>query len=208
MLKVQFALWAPTALYGLPEVVIADHDFGWLPVQAAGQYTTAFIDDWLARPRLTCCDFQGGLLLDIDGVRWNGTGFDEFWMTVSWYWALTQLWHGATEAQAHPWEEGHLILQRAGDRLTMFETRHTPDFCYPVTVDWADGVQQVAAHGQVYAQWARGVRASVEQRFPTIPLPTHIDAAFTLDEKAAKILQEINLRDIEAIEAFVALVGV
>jgi hypothetical protein len=78
------------------------------------------VDAYLATPHLTCCSFQLGFHVDVDGVPWSDEGtLDEPRMTWSWVRALTELCGGAGAAHAVPWEESSLTLVREGDVVTM-----------------------------------------------------------------------------------------
>lgn len=56
------------------------------------------LDHYLSIPRerLTCCSFQGGFCIDVNGKPWNGDApddycIDEFWMTLHWLMALEEV---------------------------------------------------------------------------------------------------------------------
>jgi hypothetical protein len=66
--------------------------------------------------RLSCCSFQGGFLIRIDGKPWNDVyAIDEFWMTFTWVAALKSLVRANDQkstASAFPWEGSRLFLSR------------------------------------------------------------------------------------------------
>lgn len=208
-IKVQFALWVPHDWCGFAEVT-CDGEFSWLPIEHAAAYNDLLIEDWLGRERLTCCDFQGGFLIDFDGKRWNENAIDEFQFTMTWLMALEKLLNGETEAHVSPYEQGTLLLLRDEDNLTMFEPEvnvrsRRADFCPPITVSFAAFTQQVAAQSKLFAAWVRSLNAAVQRRHPPVNA-TYIPAAYTPEEKLVKITQEIPLHYAEQVEAFASRV--
>lgn len=182
----------------------------WLPVIHAARHNTTLIADWLQNERLTCCDFQGGFLIDVENRRWNDGCVDEFWMTVSWFAALHRLLDGEPTATAVVWEEGQLHLERSGDTLTMYETRWTADFCSPVTVSFADFTQQIAREGLHFAAWVRALHAELTANHPNDELLTALQIMGSHSypesevEKRSKILHEVNILFAEQAENFAA----
>jgi hypothetical protein len=190
--------------------VCEDDDFCWLPIEHAAAYTDLLIDDWLGRNHLTCCDFKGGFLINLDGQRWNENAIDEFMFTMTWLAAIEKLLNGETQASVSPYEHGELLLLRDGDNLTMFEPqvyirRKLPKFCPLVTVSFAAFTCQIAAHSQRLAAWISKIHAEIQPRNPPI-MNTHIPIATIPEEKLVKITHEIPLRYAEQAEAFAARV--
>ena len=66
---------------------------------------------------MSCCAFQGGFLITIDGKPWNEIyGLDEFAMSFTWLHALKKLLQSDSSqpstTNAFPWEESTMELQR------------------------------------------------------------------------------------------------
>jgi hypothetical protein len=187
--------------------VCDDDDFCWLPVSKAALYNDQLIDDWLARERLTCCDFQGGFLIDVNKTRWNDTAVDEYWMTMSWLSAITRLMQGESRAMAYPWEESHLILERSGDQLTLYEERYEKmGVCAPMNLPFSAFTQHIAGQSNLFAMWVRSLHTSLAQRHPDLSLlPTRIAIAQSPEEKLIKIQQEISAECCRQAEQYVRL---
>lgn len=91
----------------------------------------------LAEPALSCCSFQGGYCLFVDGEAWNGDAdslsgelcfcFDEFWMTTSWLNALQRLLAGESGPVLMAyWEESRAEMAwYPPDLLTLIDKHHT-----------------------------------------------------------------------------------
>jgi hypothetical protein len=177
----------------------------WMPIEFAAVYVEEFIQHWLDDSPLTCCDFQGGFEIDVDGKWWNDGAIDEFWMTMHWFQAIEAFLNGATEQEIRVWEEGHLILQRTADAFTMYERNHRPDACPPVTVSFNSLVTQMCAQAQVFAAWVRSLHEEVNRRLPNADFKA-IGRSFvnrdpeTTEEKLAKIFFEVPLSFVDQIE--------
>jgi hypothetical protein len=208
MINVQFAVHVPQSWREFNEVVEDETDFCWLPVSKATSYNDLLIDEWLSRERLTCCDFQGGFLITVNGTRWNGTLIDEYWMTMSWFNALERLIRGESRASAFPWEEGEVILERSGDHLTLYEKDHVRHGeCPPITLPFTAFTQHIAGQSRLFANWVRSLHESIALRNPDLSLlPTHIQIARSPEEKLIKIQQEISAACREQAERFVHLI--
>ena len=209
-IKVQFAVWVPLEWCGFAEVVCEYDDFSWLPIENAAAYNNLLIDDWLGRNQLTCCDFQGGFLINLDGQRWNENAIDEYKFTKTWLDAIEKLLNGETEVRVAPYEQGELVLLRDGDNLTMFEPQVSirskrADFCPPVMVSFTTFTGQIAEQGKQFAAWARSLNADVQRRNPPV-ITIPIQVAYSPEEKLVKITHEIPMRYAEQAEAFAARV--
>jgi hypothetical protein len=217
MLDVRFMLTLLENQTVYPDAVSEDRWLRWLPVTAAPPQVAALVEDWLREDRLTCCSFQGGFWITINGQEWNQRTTDEFWMTLSWLRGLSLLLNGETHAVVYFWEEGALNLERDGDVLMMAEherhQQHTPDFCPPVLVSFMDFVRQIARESQLFAEWMRALHSEIARRHPlddVLNAMKAVDARHALPvtdiEKLGKILWEIPPTFIDDIEQFVALV--
>jgi hypothetical protein len=194
ILNIQFAVCVPPSWRNFEDVVADEPDFCWLPVSKAAQYNDLLIDDWLSRERLTCCDFQGGFLIDADRTRWNSTSVDEYWMTMSWLNALTRLIQGESPVSAYPYEEGEMILERSGDRLTLYEKEYQRHgVCPPITLPFAAFTQHMAGQSRAFALWVHALHDSIALRNPDLALlSSHLQIARSPEEKLIKIQQEIS----------------
>ena len=182
----------------------------WMPIEFAPLYNDKLIQHWLDGERLTCCDFQGGFEIDVDGKFWNDGCVDEFWMTMSWFYALEAFLNGETEREISVWEESRLVLKRDGDALTMYEVRHLPDTCQPVTVSFRELAAQMCSEGRVFAAWVRSLHDEVARRLPNSEVETLQKAIRdrlpeTTEEKLAKITFEVQMSFVEQIERVCAL---
>jgi hypothetical protein len=215
MLDIRFMLTLLESTTVYPDAVVEDRSTRWLPITADARYLPMLIEDWLHEDRLTCCSFQGGFWITIDGSEWNERTTDEFWMTMNWLQGLTQMLKGATHARVHFWEESALSLERHGDTLTMAEherhRQHVPNFCPPVKVSFTEFVQQIARESLLFAAWVRALHSEIARRLPlddAMNAIKDVEARHTVPatdaEKLGKILWEIPPTFITDIEQFAA----
>ena len=80
----------------------------------------AIVDAFVALERVTCCSFQLGFYIDIDGTPWSDESTtDEPSMTWTWLPALVALLSGEGATHATPWEESALTLVSDGELVVM-----------------------------------------------------------------------------------------
>ncbi|MCS6814922.1 MAG: hypothetical protein NZ772_15305 [Cyanobacteria bacterium] len=166
---IDIQLWIPVdrtwKARGVP-LVIDRRGNAWLEGHVAIQHSRLLLDDYLGQQRLTCCSFQGGFAIDVDGVRWNEGGIDEFWMTMHWFEGLNRVLRGGAIATAvtSVWEESWLVLHRHGDTLT-FHDGYAPPFVHPpVSVNlWAFAACLLRA-GRVLEQLIARIKYEIEER--------------------------------------------
>jgi hypothetical protein len=130
----------------------------------------ALVDVYLTEERLTCCSFQAGFFIDVDGVPWSDDGtVDEPWMTLVWFHALRDLLRGSpdTGPMTGPWEESRMTWSLVGDTLAMVD-----DVAPRVEVPFEDFATRLFEEGRLLASIARTVRASVERRRALTSDPT------------------------------------
>eukprot|EP00761_Pharyngomonas_kirbyi_P000045 gb/GECH01000045.1/.p1 GENE.gb/GECH01000045.1/~~gb/GECH01000045.1/.p1 ORF type:complete len:203 (+),score=38.30 gb/GECH01000045.1/:1-609(+) len=95
----------------------------WLPVDPQTLNATQIVDDYFEREKLTCCSFQIGFFIDINGKNWcTKYTCDEPWMTMTFIKAVLFDLDTASDQEstsAWPWEESRMKLWRKGRALTM-----------------------------------------------------------------------------------------
>jgi len=87
----------------------------WVSIDKILDNLEPLIDSYLNLDNPSCCEFQGGFFIEIDGNPWNDEGYvDEFRMTHNWFWALNKLLENDI-ARFSPWEESEMYLERNAD---------------------------------------------------------------------------------------------
>jgi hypothetical protein len=194
------------AITGLEFRVLQGEDF----VRIDRIDPASLVDAWVARPRLSCCSFQGGLFVDIDDKPWSDDGcVDEFPMTLFWFHGIAALDAGATTFGEWtdgpgtlrsrfgygPWEESNLALRREGDGLAMVDVHHSGSVSMRrVVVDYTDFVRRVRDVAAPFASLLRACRRVAMERLD----PN--------DEKRKKILDNVlDDRSLEVVDRVAAL---
>lgn len=169
----------------------------WIALGEEGASPAAMLDEYLTAPSATCCNFQGGFFVDVNGATWSDDStVDEFRMTMIWFEAMVALLRGAASFGPGygPWEESTLTWSRGGDTVTMADTG-AGDRMWAVCVDLPSLALDVAVHGRAFAAWAREVR--------------RLARAAPEGERRELALDEIpDERRLETIDRLVELVGV
>jgi hypothetical protein len=141
-------------------------DEQWVPIDTFLSYGDYLLDHYISTPGLYCCNFQGGLFIQVDGQVWSDDGtVDEFWMTMTWLHALNTILDGTSTATAHPWEESRLTLTRVGDALEMEDIHYSGHIAMPrVQVSLADFGTQVAVEFRKFARLLAELKAAIAER--------------------------------------------
>ncbi|MFT3764243.1 MAG: hypothetical protein QM820_01785 [Minicystis sp.] len=140
----------------------------WRPLDEVTGRAPELVSSWLAEDRLSCCSFQGGFFIDIDGEPWSDDGtVDEYWMTVSWFAALAALLGGEETfgPTSGPWEESQLVWRREGDDVVMEDIHHSGSVAMKkVRVPLRPLAERVAAEGRRFLTLAVAIGAEVVRR--------------------------------------------
>jgi hypothetical protein len=152
----------------------------WFPIDLCLDDVASVVDLYLRNEQATCCTYQGGFFITVDGEVWSDSGtVDEFRMTMTWFNALARLCEGALSAQVWAWEESALTLTRDGDWLEMEDIHHSGHVCLPrLRVPLVPFVEEVLREGERFAVFVRLVRAEVDRRKEAGADPTltgHLD---------------------------------
>ncbi len=147
-----------------------DNDLSaWLPVKYAPLYLDKIVNNYLAKPRLTCCSFQGGFVIWVNGQCWNSYTIDEFATTMNWYGAYEKLLREGEQIKTTTWvwDESTLNLQRAENSLLMYEERGALfNYCLPVTVDLWEVGRQLVSEGRYYATYIQDIHQLLATYYP------------------------------------------
>jgi hypothetical protein len=146
--------------------VLVAGEWLWRPVDDLLGHADGLVDQYLQIENLHCCDFQGGFFIEVDGRPWNDAAtVDEFWMTMTWFYALREILLGKPSAKAFPWEESQLVLARRGSRLEIEDWHHAAGpVCPKVALDLADFTRQMLREGRKFGALMAEVQAEVTAR--------------------------------------------
>ncbi len=138
----------------------------WTPATELLGRAELVVDSYLRLNHLTCCSFQGGFFIDIDGKPWSDEStVDEFHMTMTWLHALTHLFEGAPQAKAAPWEESGMTLTRIGDELELQDVHYSGAIVLPkVRVPMNEFARLMYAESAKFANLVAELKADVERR--------------------------------------------
>jgi hypothetical protein len=168
------------------ETALDDDLQAWLPVKYAPLYLEKIVNNYLAKPSLTCCSFQGGFVIWVDEQCWNDYTVDEFSMTMHWYLAYEELLKqgGQAKTTTWVWEESSLNLQRAEDSLLMYEERYALfNSCLPVTVNFWEVGRQLVSEGRYYVSYIQAIQQLLATYYPLEPL-RQVDQVFKENNRA------------------------
>ena len=159
----------------------------YLPASAGPRSAGFLLDHYLARERLTCCSFQGGLALEVDGEAWSG--IDEFHMSANWLRVLAEIARGEARASTYVWEESNLQLERDGEMLAL-----TDNGSPRVTVDLRPFAARIAAEMRAFFRIAEAILAAVAVRHPgvTARVSGQRPDLQTLENKVEELLGQVQ----------------
>ncbi len=145
-------------------------DDAWVPATSLVGREVALVDSYVNAEHISCCSFQVGFFIDVDGVPWSDGGtVDEPWMTMSWFYALLTLLGGDDHAgpTTGPWEESRLTWALTGDRLAMEDVHHSGRVSMRrVEVSFVDLARRICEGGRLLADITRAVRRELLSRRP------------------------------------------
>jgi hypothetical protein len=135
-----------------------------VPVVALLERAPDLVAHYLEKPRLTCCSFQAGFRVWVDG-RWWLEGVDEPAMSMNWVRAVADLVNEPPQNEVHTyvWEESQLKLRREGEWLRLVDEA-APQLYPPVWVSLRPFVRDLWLGARAFDRLASGVAAEVARR--------------------------------------------
>jgi hypothetical protein len=111
--------WSPP-----PAAILHQDEYAYyLSGRALLNHPTQLLDYYLSKDDFTCCDMAAGMVVTVDGRRWNDDTVDHFWHLGGWFHALKAILAGGENRSATTfvWDQSRLTMNRQGDQLTMFD---------------------------------------------------------------------------------------
>jgi hypothetical protein len=168
-------------------IFVGTEDDDWYPAELCVDDIPWVLDRYLALEHFSCCDMQGGYFMELDGVCVADGGLvDEFVFTMTWFRGLERLCRGSTEEQFAPREESRMTGTRVGAWLEL-EDSHLLRFRVPLAAFTAEILRE-AEH---FVEFTRRLRAEIDRRRTTNPLPRLDDVVKNLPDRLEQKLTSL-----------------
>jgi len=138
---------------------------------------SGLVNYYLQLPRLTCCDFQAGYCIDVNGKPWNGDNegydYDEPWMTCHWLYGLQAIFNGeAKQAGVGFWEQSTATVKFIDEDILEIEdpAAHAGGgVCAPAWVDAKEFCSQMISETKKYIQLCNMIEEDLNHRGDAVP---------------------------------------